>query len=131
MAVTLTREYKGMLSGATVKLPTSEETALVGLGRATAAGATPLTTGAQIQNTQQGSVAFAAAATSVVVTCNQVDANSKVVAYINQATADTTMTSISRIQTAAGSFTLFANAAATAAVVVDWAILPTSQMPQS
>jgi hypothetical protein len=54
--------------------------------------------------------------------------NSKIAAFLNQAVADTTATGVSRIVPAAGSFTLSLNAAATAAVVIDWAfILPTGE----
>jgi len=69
------------------------------------------TTGAQTINKVAGSVNFAAAATSLVVTNSLVTADSLVLATV--ATNDTTMTSVQAVA-AAGSFTLHANAAATA-----------------
>jgi hypothetical protein len=79
----------------------------------TAAG----TTGAQTINKIAGSVNFAAAATSLVVTCDKVTANSVVIATV--ATNDATMTSVQAVA-AAGSFTLHANAAATAETRVNF-----------
>lgn len=82
----------------------------------TAAG----TTGAQTINKTAGSVNFAAAATSLVVTNSFVDANSVIIATV--ATNDTTMTSVQAVA-AAGSFTLYANAAATAETRVNWFVV--------
>jgi hypothetical protein len=61
------------------------------------------TTGAQTINKASGSVNFAAAATSLVVTNSLVTANSIIVATV--ATNDTTMTNVTAVA-AAGSFTL-------------------------
>ena len=81
------------------------------------------TPGAATINTTSGRCAIAAAATSVVITNSLVTAASKVFVKINQAAADVTLTSASRVSTAAGSFTIFGNAAATAAVVVDFLVV--------
>jgi hypothetical protein len=82
----------------------------------TAAG----TTGAQTINKNAGTVNFAAAATSLVVTNSRVTANSIVIATV--ATDDTTMKSVIAVA-GAGSFTLTANAAATAETRVNWLVI--------
>jgi hypothetical protein len=82
----------------------------------TAAG----TTGAQTINKNAGTVNFAAAATSLVVTNSRVTANSIVIATV--ATNDTTMKSVIAVA-GAGSFTLTANAAATAETRVNWLVI--------
>lgn len=78
------------------------------------------TTGDQTINKIAGSVNFAAAATSLVVTNNLVTANSVVIATI--ATNDTTFTSVQAVA-GAGSFTLYANAAATAETRVNFLVI--------
>jgi hypothetical protein len=82
----------------------------------TAAG----TTGAQTINKTAGTVNFAAAATSLVVTNSFVDANSIIIATVG--TNDTTMKSVAAVA-GAGSFTLHANAAATAETRVNWFVV--------
>jgi hypothetical protein len=82
----------------------------------TAAG----TTGAQTINKNAGTVNFAAAATSLVVTNNRVTSNSIIIATV--ATNDTTMKSVIAVA-GAGSFTLTANAAATAETRVNWLVI--------
>lgn len=82
---------------------------------------TPIgTTGAQTIDKSAGSVNFAAAATSLVVTSNKVTVNSIVMCTV--ATNDTTLKSVQCVPTA-GSFTMFANAAATAETRVNFWIL--------
>lgn len=81
------------------------------------------TPGAATINEARGRVAIAAAASSVVVTNNQVTANSVVLAVIDQAAADGTLLYIARVVPAAGSFTVYGNAAATAAVTVRFVVL--------
>ena len=78
------------------------------------------TTGAQTINKNAGTVNFAAAATSLVVTNNRVTANSIIIATV--ATVDTTMKSVVAVA-GAGSFTLTANAAATAETRVNWLVI--------
>lgn len=123
MTVLLSKAYAGYPVSQVVTLPTSTETALIAAGLATASTAASTTTGNVTANVPSGKVAFAAAATSVVITNTLIDASSKVYAAISQASADTTLTAL-RVVPAAGSVTIFANAAATATTLVDWAILP-------
>jgi hypothetical protein len=75
------------------------------------------TTGAQTINKIAGSVNFGAADTSLVVTNSLVTSNSVIIATV--ATNDATMTSVQAVA-AAGSFTLHANAAATAETRVNF-----------
>jgi len=82
----------------------------------TAAG----TTGAQTINKTAGSVNFAIAATSLVVTNSLVATSSVILATV--ASNDTTMRSVQAVA-AAGSFTLYANAAATAETRVNFLVL--------
>ena len=78
------------------------------------------TTGAQTINKTVGSVNFAAGATSLVVTNNRVTTASVIVATV--ATNDSTMKTVLAVP-ASGSFTLYANAAATAETRVNWIVL--------
>lgn len=80
------------------------------------------TPGNATANTPAGRSAFAAAASQVVITNSLCKASSRVVAILNQAAADGTLTSIPRISTANGSFTVFGNAAATATTIFDWVL---------
>jgi hypothetical protein len=82
----------------------------------TAAG----TTGAQTINKNAGSVNFAAAATSLVVTDSRVTTSSIIIATV--ATNDSTMKSVAAVA-GSGSFTLHANAAATAETRVNFLII--------
>lgn len=78
------------------------------------------TTGAQTINKPAGSVNFAAAATSLVVTNSLVTANSVIIATV--ATNDSTMKSVAAVA-GSGSFTLHANAAATAETRVSFLVI--------
>lgn len=78
------------------------------------------TTGNQTIDKSAGSVNFAALATSLVVTSNKVTANSIVICTVG--TNDTTLKSVQCVA-AAGSFTMFGNAAATAETRVNFWIL--------
>jgi hypothetical protein len=82
----------------------------------TAAG----TTGARTINQTSGSVNFAIAATSLVVTNSLVTTSSIILATV--ASNDATMKSVQAVA-AAGSFTLYANAAATAETRVNFLVL--------
>lgn len=73
-------------------------------------------------NTPRGRCAIAAAAAAVTITSSVVTANSTVIAVINQAATDTTLTSILRVNTGASTFTITGNAASTAAVTVDFVV---------
>ena len=111
-----------MVAGAVVKLTAVLEAVLVAQGIATTSSAA-LTTGNQVQNLRSGVVSFAPSASSVVVTNSLVNANSKIFAVIEQAAADGSLVYIARIVPAAGSFTIYGNTTATAALPVSWQIL--------
>ena len=78
------------------------------------------TTGAQTINKTAGSVNFAALATSLVVTNSLVTTSSVILATV--ASNDTAMKSVQAVA-AAGSFTLYANAGATAETRVNFLVL--------
>ena len=80
----------------------------------------PATTGAQVINKVSGSVNFAAAATSLVVTNSLVTTNSIVMCQVS--TNDATMTSVQCV-IAAGSFTLFPNNPPTAETKVTFFVI--------
>jgi len=80
----------------------------------------PGTTGAQTINKTTGSVNFAIAAASLVVTNSLVTTSSIILATVG--TNDATMRSVQAVA-AAGSFTLYANAAATAETRVNFLVL--------
>jgi len=126
MAVLLNRPYMGYAAGTVVNLPSSTESSLIAQNFAVASTAASTTSGAVTANVTSGKAAVAAGASSVVITNTLVDANSKIWAAVSQSTADTTFTSVLRIVPAAGSFTIFGPANATAATLVDWAIIPTN-----
>jgi hypothetical protein len=126
MAVLLTQAYEGYLAGTVVNLPTNIETALVAQNKATASTRASTTTGAVTYNGMQGTCAIAAGSSSVVITTNKVDANSIVVAYVSQASADTTLLRVERVLPAAGSFTIYGTANATATTLISWAIISPS-----
>lgn len=79
----------------------------------------PATTGAQTINKTTGRVNFAAAATSLVVTNSLVTTSS--IIHCTVATNDTTMKSTACVA-GAGSFTMYANAAATAETAVNFTV---------
>lgn len=81
---------------------------------------TPGTTGAQTINKITGSVNFAAADTSLVVTSDKVSTSSIIIATVQ--TNDTTLKSVQCIPSS-GSFTMYANAAATAETRVCFLII--------
>jgi len=118
MTVLLNRAYAGYPAGQTVQLSSDVEAALVAQGLASAA--TLPTSGAATANAMSGRAAIAAGVPSVVITNNLVDAQSKVFAVVAQAAADGTLLRVDRIVPAAGLFTIFGNANATAITYVDW-----------
>lgn len=122
MTIALTKGYAGIASGAVVKLSTNLEAALVAQGVA-ATSAAALTTGAQTMNLTSGTVSVPIGSSSVVVTNNLVDANSKIYAVVAQAAADGTLLRVERVLAAAGSFTIYGTANATAATTIDWTLL--------
>lgn len=120
--ILLSKSYAGYAAGTIVQLSTSQEAALVAAGQAsTSAG--PVTPGAVSTTQPTGRVGIAAAGTSVVVSNPAFTTESKFVAWLSNASADTTALYITRITPAAGQVTFTLNAAATAAVAIDWALL--------
>ncbi len=119
--ILLNRSYAGYAAGTIVQLPTNVEAALIaqGLGSNSAG---PVTPGAVTTTANQGRVGIAAGSSSVVVTNPNVTAESRIFAVVAQAAADGTLLRVERIVPAAGSFTIYGTANATAAVAIDWAI---------
>ena len=120
--VLLNKAYGGYVSGAIASFPKSTEDALIAQGLAVTSAATP-TTGAQTAGGVTGRAAAAAGAASLVVTSPWVTASSIVHAMVEQAAADGTALRVERIVPAAGSFTIYLTAAATATTVLAWAVL--------
>jgi hypothetical protein len=129
MTVLLARSYSGSPAGNTIQVPINTETALaaqgIGTVASTAASAAP-TIGAVTINATSGRVAIGAGSSSDVVTNNMVEVNSKIFAVINQAAADGTLLRVERIVPAAGSFTIYGTANATATTVIDWVLFQLS-----
>jgi hypothetical protein len=123
MSVLLNRAYLGYPIGTVVELPLSTEQSLIAQNLAQTALTSATTPGAITANVAQGTAAVAAGASSVVVTNSLVTASSIIYAVVGQAAADTTFTNVQRVVAAAGSFTVFGPANATAATIIDWAIV--------
>ena len=123
MTVLLNRSYMGLVAGTTVGLATNAESALIAQGLASTALKANITPGNVTANVFNGTVAIAIGAGSVTITNSFIDANTKVFASISQAAADGTLLYLPRIVPAAGSVTIYGNANATAAVLIDWAIV--------
>lgn len=122
MTVLLGRAYMGYPAGVVAEFTSSVEAALVAQGYATVSFTVP-TAGNATTLALQGLAAVAAAASSVTISHSQVDASTKIWACIGQAAADGTALYVARVVPAAGSFTIYMNAAATATTVVDWVVL--------
>lgn len=124
MAINLNRGYRGLIGGTVVGLSTNVEANLIAAGYASAnASKANITAGNISYDGIQGTVVIGAGTSSVTITNPNIDANTKVFATIAQAAADGTLTSLPRIVPAAGSVTIYGNANATAAVIVDWSII--------
>lgn len=129
MTVLLSRAYAGNVAGATIQVATNVENAIIAQGVGTlvsTAASAAVTVGAQTTSLTAGRVSIAAGSSSVVVTNPLVDVNSKIFAVVNQAAADGTLLRVERIAPAAGSFTIYGTANATATTVIDWALLQIS-----
>lgn len=120
--ILLSKPYGGYAAGTIVQLSTSVEAALVASGYGSVS-AGPVTPGAVSTTQPAGRVGIAATGTSVVVSNSEFTTESKFSAYLSNAAADGTALYITRITPAAGSVTFTLNAAATAAVAIDWALL--------
>ncbi|MES1989224.1 MAG: hypothetical protein V4440_14565 [Pseudomonadota bacterium] len=125
MAITLLKAYGGFPAGQIVELSSELETALIAQNIATTALVANVTVGAYTTNAYSGTAGIAAGASSVVITNALVTANSKVWAVVAQAAADGTLLRVERVVAAAGSFTIYGTANATATTIIDWSILPT------
>jgi len=123
MTVLLNRPYSGYLSGSYANFDTSTEAALIAQGMASTAAVASTSTGPVIANTRSGIAAIPIGASSVVVTNNFVDPSSVIFACISQAAADGTLLRVERVLSAAGSFTIYGTANATAITLVKWAIV--------
>lgn len=121
MAVTLNRAYGGYPAGSTATFDTPTEAAIVQQGIGSVA-VVPVTSGPITTTQSSGRAGIPAGVLSVVVTNPSITTQSKINAYVNQATADTTLTTVLRIVPAAGLFTIYGNANATAITYVDWAV---------
>ena len=124
MAVLLSKAYKGYASGSVASFSSSEEAALIAQGLATASTVASTTTGNVTANAMQGTVAIPAGSSSLTVTNNLVDANTSVDVVIRQTAQDSTLTAIPLVVPANGSFTMYANATATATVLASWKLQP-------
>jgi len=120
--ILLSKAYGGYAAGTIVQLQTAVESALIAQGFGTSS-AGPVTPGAVTTTQVAGRVGIAAAGTAVVVTNPQFTTESKFAAYLSNAAADGTAFNVARITPANGSVTFTLNAAATAAVAIDWMLL--------
>lgn len=120
--VLLSKSYGGYAAGTIVQFATSLESALIASGIATSS-AGPATPGDVSTTQNRGRVGIAAAGTTVIISNPTFTAESRFNAYLSNAVADTTATSITRTIPSAGTLTLVLNSAATAAVAVDWSLL--------
>jgi hypothetical protein len=120
--ILLSRSYAGYAAGTIVQLPTNVEVALIAQGLASNS-AGPVTAGNVSTTAFMGRAGILAAGTQVVVSNPAFDAQSKFTAFLSNAAADGTALYITRIVPAAGQVTFILNAAATAAVAIDWALL--------
>lgn len=123
MSVTLLRAYQGSNAGQTLELSQELEASLIAQGFAVAATANTSSSGAQTQNTFSGVATIPIGSSSVVITNSNVTANSVVLAVVAQAAADGTLLRVERVVPAAGSFTIYGTAAATAATIVNWVVV--------
>jgi hypothetical protein len=126
--VLLSRAYGGYVAGAIASFPASTEAALIAQGLAVTSSAAP-TTGAQTAYATRGQAAIAAGASSVVVTNGACDVTSSVFAVVAQAAADGTLLRVERVVCAAGSFTIYGTANATATTVISWILLNNNPEP--
>lgn len=120
--ILLSRPYGGYNAGTIVQFSTTIEASLVASGYGTVS-AGPVTPGAVSTNQPMGRAGIAAAGTSVVVSNPNFTTETKFSACLSNAAADASALYITRITPAAGSVTFTLNAAATAAVAIDWAVL--------
>jgi len=128
MAVLLGRSYLGQAAGTVGVFPASTESALVAQGLASVSAAVP-TSGAFTSQAMSGFATIATGASSVVITNANVDVTSRVQAQVAQTVADATLLRVERVVPAAGSFTIFGTANATAPTVVNWTVTNNNVAP--
>lgn len=128
MAVLLGRSYLGQAAGTVGVFPASTESALVVQLLASVSAAVP-TSGAFTSQAMSGFATIATGASSVVITNANVDVTSRVQAQVAQTTADATLLRVERVVPAAGSFTIFGTANATAPTVVNWTVTNNNVAP--
>lgn len=124
MSVTLLRAYGGFQAGQVAEFTAELEASLIAQQLATAATANTVTAGPITSNTMTGTAIIPTGSSSVVVTNSLVVANSVVMAVVSQAAADGTLLRVERVVPAAGSFTIYGTANATANTVVTWSVQP-------
>ena len=123
--ILLNRPYAGYIAGAIVQLPAFVEASLVAQGYGVNS-AGPVTPGPVTTSMLSGRAGIAAAGTSVVVTNPAFNTESKFGVWLANAAADVTALYITRVTPVNGSVTFTLNAAATAAVALDWAQIDTT-----
>ena len=127
--ILLSRPYGGYAAGTIVQMQTATELSLIGQNIGTLS-AGPVTPGNVTTNQVVGRLGIAAAGTSVTV-FGPYTTESKFSTALSNAAADTTALYVSRTVPAAGSVTFFLNAAATAAVSIDWSQINISGKTQT
>lgn len=129
--ILLSRAYMGYAAGTIVQLTTAAEAAAIAQGIATTS-AGPVTPGAVTTTMNEGRVGISAGTASVVVTNPNVTTESKINAYLSNSGADATALYVTRVVPANGSFTIYVNANATAAIAIDWWLAQTGgDLPQN
>lgn len=116
--ILLGRPYAGYLAQTIVQLQTAKESVLIAQNYATAS-AGPVTPGPVATTEITGRVGIAAGGTAVTVSNPSFTTESKFGAYLSNLAADGTANSV-RVTPGAGIVTFTLNAAATAAVAIDW-----------
>lgn len=120
--VTLLRNYAGYAAGTVVELPASLEATLIAANQATTSAGPP-TAGPVTTTATSGACAIATGQSSITITNSLCTVQSIVFAVVAQAAADTTLLRVERVVAAAGSFTIYGTAAATANTTIDWVLI--------
>lgn len=113
--------YAGYTAGTIVQLQTVTEAALIAQGAATTSTG-PVTAGNVTTTMTFGRVGIAAAGSGVVITNPAFTTESKFAAFLSNSSADSTASSF-RIIPSNGFVTFTLNAASTAIVAIDWALI--------
>jgi hypothetical protein len=131
VAVLLTKGYAGYAAGTVVNLPTSLENTLIAQGWGTASTVALTTTGDVTANVLTGICAIPAGSSSITIKNNLVDASTPISASVCQAAADGTLLRVERVVSAAGSFTIYGTANATATTLIKWAVTNPSGLTET